>query len=129
VHVFFQICCLSVSFFATCVFWLQMFIYVCVEACCYVVYNLVLVWFVCGYFVNWSVQDFSFLSILFYFLALRLEAIDKVDKQNSLIIIKHRQNPTGVIHWWYLRLYFKFKILHYILFSKLMITVVVKIVR
>jgi hypothetical protein len=35
--------CVDVSFFAICVFWLQVFTYVCVQVCCSVVCNLILV--------------------------------------------------------------------------------------
>jgi hypothetical protein len=78
--VFFQVCCsllvfwsfcicelcVGVSFFATCVFWLQVFMCVCVQVCCSVVCNLVLPWFVCGCSVIWFVQVFSFLNELYF---------------------------------------------------------------
>jgi hypothetical protein len=42
------------------------------------------VWFVCGYFVNWSVQVFSLFVYNFCFLVLRHQTMDKVHKHNSV---------------------------------------------
>jgi hypothetical protein len=72
VCVFFQICCsvlvfwsfcdsdlcVGVSFFATCVFWLQVFMYVCVQVCC----CWFVIWSFCDLYVDILLMDlFMFL--------------------------------------------------------------------
>jgi hypothetical protein len=80
-------------------------VWVYVHVCCSVVCNLVLVWFVCGCFVNWSVQVFSFLSIIFVFWSWdtkwRIKSINTI----RLILIHHRQNPTEVKILWFCIIY------------------------
>jgi hypothetical protein len=77
VVVFWSFCdcdlCVGVSFFATCVFWLQVFLYASVQVC----WSVVLIWFLCDLYVEVLLIDlFRFLVFLSKFLFFDLETPD-----------------------------------------------------
>jgi hypothetical protein len=107
--------CVWMCHFLPPVFWLQVFMYVCVQVCCSVVCNLVLLWYVCGCFVIWSVQVFSFFwSIIFVFWSWDIRRWIKSINTIQLIIIFEvftKMKIQVVVHNWNLHCHENLKFL------------------